>query len=87
MKQIKRIYDSQHIKMENELRLRVGSRIAALRKEHGLSQRDLAERSGVSRRTIQALEAGTVSPRLDILEKLAEAMEHTVNLIEKKNNE
>lgn len=70
-----------------DIRTTIADRIRELRKQNGFTQRDLAERSGVSRRTIQAIEAGTVSPRLDLLEKLAEAMGHTVNLIEKKNNE
>jgi transcriptional regulator with XRE-family HTH domain len=67
-----------------EIRTTIAARIHELRKQNGFTQRELAERSGVSRRTIQAIEAGTVSPRLDLLEKLAEAMGHTVNLIEKK---
>jgi transcriptional regulator with XRE-family HTH domain len=73
--------------IEEDIRTTIADRIRELRRLNGITQRDLAERSGVSRRTIQAIEAGTVSPRLDLLEKLAEAMGHTVNLIEKKNNE
>lgn len=66
-----------------DIRTTIADRIRELRKQNGFTQRDLAERSGVSRRTIQALEAGTVSPRLDLLEKLAEAMGYTVNLVKK----
>ena len=73
--------------IEEDIRTTIADRIRELRRLNGITQRDLAERSGVSRRTIQAIEAGTVSPRLDLLEKLAEAMGHTVNLIEKKKKE
>ena len=72
--------------LKEDIRKTIGSKIIELRRLNGMSQEQLAEASGVSRRTIQALEAGTVSPRLDLLEKLAEAMGHTVNLI-KTNNE
>ena len=72
--------------IEEDIRTTIADRIRELRRLNGITQRDLAERSGVSRRTIQAIEAGTVSPRLDLLEKLAEAMGHTVNLIEKKSS-
>lgn len=71
---------------KEDIRKTIGSKIIELRRLNGMSQEQLAEVSGVSRRTIQALEAGTVSPRLDLLEKLAEAMEHTVKLIKKTNN-
>jgi transcriptional regulator with XRE-family HTH domain len=70
-----------------DIRTTIADRIRELRRLNGMSQEQLAEASGVSRRTIQALEAGTTSPRLDLLEKLAEAMDHTVNLIKKTNNE
>ncbi len=67
-----------------DIRTTIADRIRQLRKQNGFTQRELAERSGVSRRTIQAIEAGTVSPRLDLLEKLAEAMGHTIEITPKK---
>ncbi|MFV8104514.1 helix-turn-helix transcriptional regulator, partial [Enterobacter cloacae complex sp.6730515] len=39
----------------------VGTNIRSLRDEHSLSQQDLADRAGVSRRTIAALETGQVN--------------------------
>lgn len=70
--------------LEEDIRTTIAARIYELRKQKSITQRDLAERSGVSRRTIQAIEAGTVSPRLDLLEKLAEAMGHTIEITPKK---
>lgn len=50
------------------------SRIVALRKEKGLTQAELAERSGVSVRTIQRIESGGVTPYDDTLRRIAGAL-------------
>lgn len=42
----------------------LGSRIAAKRKERGLSQRDFAQKAAVSRATLDALDITSVSVRL-----------------------
>src|SRR5712691_6765745 len=53
-----------------------GARLGACRKAAGLSQEELAERSGVSSRTIRYLESGrTSSPYRDTLRRLADALE------------
>ncbi len=65
---------------------KLAANIILLRRKKGMTQQELADKSGVSRRTIQNIEAGTVSPRLDLLEKLAEAMGHTVKLIKTNND-
>lgn len=49
--------------MENRLRV--------LRAEFNLSQQDLAERAGVSRQTINAIETGKYDPSLALAFKLA----------------
>lgn len=40
--------------------------ISGLRKKADLTQSELAERSGISFRTMQRIEAGEVSPRMDL---------------------
>jgi DNA-binding XRE family transcriptional regulator len=52
----------------------IGSRIAAARTAAGLTQQELADRIGVTRRSVQGYEAGRVAPyrRLD---RLAQALE------------
>ena len=45
-----------------DIRTTIAARIHELRKQNGFTQRELAERSGVSRRTIQAIEAGDTLP-------------------------
>jgi transcriptional regulator with XRE-family HTH domain len=45
-----------------------------VRKERGLSVQELARRSGVTRQTLIALEAGTANPTLETLMSIAEAL-------------
>lgn len=49
------------------------SRLRLLRAEHGLTQEELAERVGVSRQAINALETERHDPSLDLAYKLAAA--------------
>ena len=51
-----------------------GELIRTARKHAGLTQKELAEKSGVAKITIQQYEAGKRQPRLDQLEMLADAM-------------
>lgn len=53
----------------------MGERVRLLREEHGLSQRELAERIGSTQPAIARLEAGGVMPSLGTLEKIAEALD------------
>ena len=49
--------------------------LKAIRKEKGLNQNTVADRSGVIASTYSRIESCIVSPNLSTLEKLAEAME------------
>ena len=51
--------------------IKLGNRLAELRKEHGYSQEDLAEKLGVSRQAISKWECGEASPDTDNLIELA----------------
>jgi transcriptional regulator with XRE-family HTH domain len=55
------------------------SRIKDLRGRRGYSQEELAERSGLSFRTIQRIENGETEPRGDSLTRLAAALDVTVD--------
>ncbi len=52
----------------------LGIRIQELRKQKGLTQEDLAEKTGLSVRTIQRIESGEVDPRSYTLNQMAEAL-------------
>lgn len=67
-----------------DIRTTIAARIHELRKQNGFTQRELAERSGVSRRTIQAIEAGDTLPRIEALRKVLEVLDHTLEITPKK---
>lgn len=48
----------------------VGARLKALRLAHGLSQRELARRAGVSNATVSMIEANRVSPSVSALKQI-----------------
>jgi HTH-type transcriptional regulator/antitoxin HipB len=52
----------------------LGEEVRRLRSERGLSQRELAERMGVSQSVVARLEAGGVEPRLTTLDRVARAL-------------
>ena len=54
-------------------------KIKELRSRRGYSQEELAERSGLSPRTVQRIENGETEPRGDSLARLAAALDVTVD--------
>lgn len=61
--------------------------MVARRKDLGISQKDLAEISGVSLRTINAFENGSANPTLDIVEALLAPMGLTLTIAERVKND
>jgi putative transcriptional regulator len=59
--------------VKNELRV--------LRARHGLSQAELAEKLGVSRQTINAIETGRYDPSLPLAFKIAALFGHPIEEI------
>lgn len=59
----------------------IGKKIVEIRKERGMTQRDLAARCGIAQSTVYRIEAGKFSPRLDLLENMANALGRTVDLV------
>ena len=51
-----------------------GRHVKALRRARGLTQEDLAERSGLSTDTIRRLERGSFSPSMDTIGKLCRGL-------------
>jgi len=58
----------------NPVALEIGKRIRAYRELHGLSQKDFADRCGVTQPQLCRYEGGTESPRSSVLDRLAKAM-------------
>ncbi|WWT39970.1 helix-turn-helix protein [Microcystis phage Mae-JY09] len=52
----------------------LGPRIRAARIAAGLTQEQLAERAGITDRTVRAIEAGTTTPQRRIREGLAQVL-------------
>jgi transcriptional regulator with XRE-family HTH domain len=57
-----------------DIKEKFGIRLKTLRKAKGLSQEELAERSGLNRPYISAIEKGKRNFSLEVMEKLAGAM-------------
>lgn len=54
------------------------NRLRDLRAAHGWSQADLAEKLGVSRQSVNAIETGRFDPSLPLAFKLARLFERTI---------
>lgn len=54
-------------------------RLKKIREQKGLTQEQLAQRSGLSRRMIQKYESGVARPRFDASERIASALEVPVS--------
>jgi transcriptional regulator with XRE-family HTH domain len=58
-----------------DIKEKFGQRVKSLRKEKGMSQKELAEKSGLNRPYISAIEQGKRNVSLEVMEKLAEALQ------------
>jgi len=62
-------------------RTRIGERVAELRRERNMTQRELATKAGLYRTHINAIEAGRYNLRVDTLGQIARALDATVDLV------
>lgn len=67
--------EDQAKQRDKELSRAVGMRLAARRKELGLTQAALAERLGIEKESVSRLETGFISPSLGRLSTLADALD------------
>lgn len=65
------------LEVATEILLRWGAATKARRDELGLTQVDLAERSGIDQRAISEIERGKYQPSLDRRLKIAKALDTT----------
>lgn len=61
----------------------LGKQIASRRKQLNISQADLADMSGVSLRTLSAIENGGANPSIDVLFKVLEPLGLVITLQER----
>ena len=61
----------------------IGKQLSERRKKLGLSQQDLTEISGVSLRTINAIENDASNPSIEVVSKIAEPLGLVISLTER----
>ena len=66
---------------------RLGSRIRSLREGHGLTQRELAEKAGLSEKYLGEVERGICNITLECLNKLADAFDIPVTALLENDHE
>ena len=59
--------------------MRLGTKIKELRTKQGLTQIELAEKTGLTERTIQRIENNEVEPSKHSLKKMGEVLGHNLN--------
>lgn len=69
--------------VDGQPRVVIGQRIAQLRKEQGMTQQHLADKSGVLRPNIARIEAGRYGMTVDVLARIANALGCELAIIEK----
>jgi transcriptional regulator with XRE-family HTH domain len=57
-----------------DIRKKFGKRLRTLREERGWSQEEFADRAGLHRTYVSAVERGVRNPTLSVLERLAKAL-------------
>lgn len=61
--------------------MEMGKRIAALRRESGLTQEQLAKEAGISARYLRRIELGHIYPHIKTIARLAEILGVEVEII------
>lgn len=64
-----------------DTRTRIGQRLQESRKAKGMTQQDVADKSGVTRTTVSKIEAGRFNAGVDIVDKLARAMGASLDIV------
>lgn len=61
-----------------DIRKRFGKRVKALREANGWSQEELADRAGMHRTYVSAVERAVRNPTLTVIERIAKALKVTI---------
>jgi transcriptional regulator with XRE-family HTH domain len=65
--------------VHGELNSRLAARLGRIRSDRGLSQEGLGEVAGIHRTYIGQIERGLGNPSLDVVQKIADALEITTD--------
>lgn len=66
-----------------DIRKKFGKRLRALREERGWSQEEFADRAGLHRTYVSAVERGVRNPTLSVIERLAKALGMSIEVMSK----
>lgn len=64
-----------------DARNRIGQRLQEVRKAQGMTQQDVADKSGVTRTTVSKIEAGKFNAGVDIVDRLARSMGASLDIV------
>ena len=67
---------------KQQVRERIGCRVATLRKLNGMTQEQLAQAAGLQRTHVNRIEAGKYAVTLEVIQAIAEALGMTVDIID-----
>lgn len=71
---------------DTETRVRIGKEIAALREKMGLTQKELADIVNLKSSAVSRIENGKLSVGIDMLSKIADTLNHNVELVKKRKH-
>ena len=67
---------------KQQVRERIGGRVATLRKLKGMTQEQLAQAAGLQRTHVNRIEAGKYAVTIDVVQAIAQVLGMTVDLID-----
>ena len=65
-------------------RQKIGSQLKALRESAGLTQSEMAEKTGLQRANIARVEGGKYNTGIDIIQKIANVLFFEIGLVDRK---
>lgn len=69
---------------KQQVRDRIGLRIASLRKMQGMNITQLADRAGIQRAHLSRIEAGKYAVTIETIEAIAQALSMTVDIVDER---
>ena len=69
---------------KQQVRDRIGLRIASLRKMQGMNITQLADRAGIQRAHLSRIEAGKYAVTIETVEAIAQALGMTVDIVDER---